>query len=258
MKNIMKNSKKNKPKLLLLIFTIFILTAFFYKPRLIYSNKYLDNFLINLGFVVKKIDIIGLKNLDKNQIIKNISYYDCLNLLCLNLKQTKQKLENIAWIESVKLNLDLPSGLRIVINEEKASFILKKEEYFSVLNFEGKVLESGPYLNLKYSNLLVLDGNGVKNNIYDLIKILDTSPELAKNITDATLISKRRWSLIYDSNIIIDLPEIEPEKAFKQISDLNKKHGLLSNKLEKIDLRLDNRMIIKMKTINKLLKESKV
>ena len=258
MKNIMATSKKNKLKLLLLTFTISLFFMFFYKPRLIYSNKYLDNFLINLGFVVKKIDIIGLKNLDKNQIIKNISYYDCLNLLCLNLKQTKQKLENIAWIESVKLNLDLPSGLRIVINEEKASFILKKEEYFSVLNFEGKVLESGPYLNLKYSNLLVLDGNGVKNNIYDLIKILDTSPELAKNITDATLISKRRWSLIYDSNIIIDLPEIEPEKAFKQISDLNKKHGLLSNKLEKIDLRLDNRMIIKMKTINKLLKESKV
>ncbi len=258
MKNIMEAIKKNKLKLLLLTFIFLIIFIFFYKPRLIYTNKYLDNFLINLGFVVKKVDIIGLENLDKQQIIKNVSYYDCLNLFCLNLKQTKRKLENIAWVKGVKLNLDIPSSLRITINEEKASFILKKEEYFSVLNFEGKVLESGQYLNLKYSNLIVLDGIGVKNNIYDLIKILDTSPVLAKSITDATLISKRRWSLIYESNIIIDLPEIEPERAFKQISDLNKKHGLLSNKLEKIDLRLDNRMIIKMKTISKLLKESKV
>ena len=89
MKNIMATSKKNKLKLLLLTFTISLFFMFFYKPRLIYSNKYLDNFLINLGFIVKKIDIIGLKSIDKQQIIKNISYYDCSNLLCLNLKQTK-------------------------------------------------------------------------------------------------------------------------------------------------------------------------
>ena len=258
MKNIMVILKANKLRLLVVTLLISILLMFVYKPRAIISYSYIDKFLINLGFVVKEINILGIENLEKNQIIQHITYYDCANLLCVNLKHTKKKLERLNWIKNAKLKFILPSIIEITVKEEKASFILKKENHFSILNFQGKVIETNNYLKVGYSDLLVLNGLDVKNNIYDLTKILDTSPTLAKSITEATFVSKRRWSLKYNSNIVIDLPEIEPEKAFKKISDLNKKYGLLSNKLEKIDLRLENRMIIKMKTNNQLLKESKI
>ena len=250
--------KANKLRLFISALTISTFLILVYKPRLIISNSYIDKFLINLGFIVQDVDVLGIENLEKKQIIHHITYGKCKNLLCINLKLTKKKLEKLNWIKSAELKFVLPSTVQVIITEEKASFILKKENDYSTLNIQGKVIETNKFLKTKYSALLVLDGQDVKNNIYDLTKILDKSPTLAKSITGATFVSKRRWSLKYKYNIIIDLPELDPEKAFKQISDLDKKHGLLSNKLERIDLRLENRMIIKLKTDNELLKESKL
>lgn len=258
MNNILIDINRNKFRSALIIFILLVIIMFVYKPRAVFDNKYIDSILIELGFSVKEIDIIGLKNVNKNQIIKRISYYDCFSLLCINLKETKKNLEQISWINSVSINLVLPSILKIKINEEHPSFVLKGESNFVILSKQGKEIEKREFLNTKFANLLILEGKEVKNNIYSLMKILDTSPVLAKDITNARLISKRRWSLKHDSNIIIDLPELKPEEAFKKISDLNKKYGLLSNKLEKIDLRINNRMIIKMKTQDNLYKESKI
>ncbi len=48
---------------------------------------------------------------------------------------------------------------------------------------------------------------------------------------------------------MIELPENNPEAAFIKINELNEKYGFLSNKLEKVDLRVKDRMIIKLKTL---------
>ena len=53
----------------------------------------------------------------------------------------------------------------------------------------------------------------------------------------------------YLKNTIIDLPESNPEKAFYKVAELDKKYGLLLNKLKKIDLRVNDRMIIQLESL---------
>ena len=74
-----------------------------------------------------------------------------------------------------------------------------------------------------YESLVVISGDNVEDKINDLRDILDTSPDLAKKITSAKLISNRRWSLVHSYLIILDLPEKNPEKAFRKLDLLNKK-----------------------------------
>ena len=72
------------------------------------------------------------------------------------------------------------------------------------------------------------------------------------------MISKRRWALIISNNITIDLPEKNPAEAFKKLDFLDKKFGFLSDKLKIIDLRVKDRMIIKLNVGDTNFKESKV
>ena len=54
------------------------------------------------------------------------------------------------------------------------------------------------------------------------------------------------------------LPEKKPEEAFKKLDSLDEKFGFLSDKLKIIDLRVKDRMIIKLNVGNFTFRESNV
>ena len=96
------------------------------------------------------------------------------------------------------------------------------------------------------------------NKIFNLLNIFSVSTVISENIKEATLVSSRRWSLKHSSNIIIELPEDNPSKAFYKIVELENKYGFLNERLKKIDLRISDRMIIQLKNKSELLKENDV
>ena len=240
-------NKKIRIAIAMLLFIT--LSVFILKPSIILNTKLVDNTLVNLGFSLKEIEIKGIQALTKDEIKNNIAFYKCNNLFCINLKETKRNLKEIGWIKNVNINLALPAKLQIVIKEETPKYIVDHQSYFRLLNSDGKIITKVDTIQEKYKEVLVLAGRKVSERINQLNSIFSHSPTLAKKITQAKLVSDRRWSLIYLSKIIIDLPEREPQIAFKKIQDMDKKYGLLSDKLTKIDLRIKDRMIIKLKTM---------
>ena len=156
------------------------------------------------------------------------------------------------------LNLIFPSELKINIYEEEPKFILDNGNFSFLINSQGKKIETIDDSKNLYKNLVIISGENVIGKINDLRDILNTSPDLAENITSAKLISNRRWSLVYSYLTTLDLPEKNPEQAFKKLDLLNKRHGILSDNLKKIDLRVKDRMIIKFNINNFSLNENQV
>ena len=231
------------------IFLILLIITFLSNPRVIFRVSSIDNFFQDLGFSLQKVEISGNQNLSKLDILKNINYKNCLNLLCLDLQKTKIKIENIGWVKNVNLKLNLPNELIIKINEEYPYFILKNEGDFYLLNKDGNKIVTLNKIEKEYHKLTILSGKNVISNLNELLAIFSASPDLAKKIKKVNYISDRRWSFVHLLNIMIELPENNPEAAFIKINELNEKYGFLSNKLEKVDLRVKDRMIIKLKTL---------
>ena len=148
--------------------------------------------------------------------------------------------------------------LKINIYEEEPKFILDNGDLAFLINSQGKKIETISYNKNLYQDLVVISGENVIAKINDLRDILNTSPDLAKKITSAKLISNRRWSLVYSYLTTLDLPENNPEQAFRKLALLNKRYGILSDRLKKIDLRVKDRMIIKFNINNFSFNESKV
>ena len=63
-----------------LLFTIFLVNIGFDK-----YSKLLNNFLINNGFIVNNIQILGIKNIPKETIIKIVNNENKSNILNINL-----------------------------------------------------------------------------------------------------------------------------------------------------------------------------
>ena len=249
--------KINTKKILFISFLCLISTILFFPEHFLKLDK-VNKLIKNLGFELNYIQVSGNKIVTKKDIIKKVVFKNCDNLFCVNLKQSKNEIEKNNWVKSAKLRYSLPSKLSIVIEEEKPMFLLKENKNISLLNLEGKKIQDIKIISKDYKDLLILSGDGVENKIFNLLNIFSVGTVISENIKEATLVSSRRWSLKHSSNIIIELPEDNPSKAFYKIVELENKYGFLNERLKKIDLRISDRMIIQLKNKSELLKEDDV
>ena len=249
MKYFRNNILKIKLKSFFLVLSVSFVLAILFKPQFFLQTKVVNFIFKDLGFELKNIDIQGNNFIKKSEIIKDIKFINCENLFCLDLKNSKKNIENNNWIKSVQLRLILPSELKIIVQEEKPYFIYKNDKKIALLNKNGDEIDRLDYINKEFKNLVILSGEGVIDNISNLLNILALNKTISEKVTEARLIANRRWSLKYLKNTIIDLPESNPEKAFFKVAELDKKYGLLLNKLKKIDLRVNDRMIIQLETL---------
>ena len=249
--------KINTKKILLISFLCLISTILFFPEHFLKLDK-VNKLIKNLGFELNYIQVSGNKTITKKDIIKKLVFKNCDNLFCVNLKQSKNEIEKNNWVKSAKLRYSLPSKLSIFIEEEKPTFLLKKNKNLTLLNLEGKKIQDIKIISKDYKDLLILSGDGVESKIFNLLNIFSVGTVISENIKEATLVSSRRWSLKHSSNIIIELPEDNPSKAFYKIVELENKYGLLDERLKKIDLRISDRMILQLKSKSELLKENDV
>ena len=248
MKYFRSNILKIKLKSFFLVLSVSFVLAILLKPQFFLQTKVVNLIFKDLGFELRNIDIQGNNFIKKSEIIKGIKFINCENLFCLDLKNSKENIEKNNWIKSVQLRLILPSQLKIIIQEEKPYFAYKNHKKIALLNKNGYEIDTVEHLNKEFKNLVVLTGEGAIDNIPNLLNILALNNTISEKVTEAKLIANRRWSLKYLENTIIDLPESNPGKAFFKIAELDKKYGLLLNKLKKIDLRVNDRMIIQLET----------
>ena len=84
------------------------------------------------------------------------------------------------------------------------------------------------------------------------IKKIDES--YISRIIVANYISKRRWNITFDDltkGVTVKLPEENLEQALTKLINLDKTSLILKRKLTIIDLRLNNKTIVKMRKDNK-------
>ena len=249
--------KINIKKILLISFLLLISIVLFFPEHLLKLEK-VNKIIKNLGFELNHIQVLGNKTVSKEDIVNKVVFRNCDNLFCVNLKQSKNEIEKNNWVKSAKLKYSLPSKLSIVIEEEKPTFLLKENKNITLLNLEGKKIQDIKIISKDYKDLLILSGDGAENKIFNLLNIFSVDTVISENIKEATLVSSRRWSLKHSSNIIIELPEDNPSKAFYKIVELESKYGFLNERLKKIDLRISDRMIIQLKNKSELLKENDI
>lgn len=249
MKYFRSNILKIKLKSFFLVLSVSFVLAILLNPQFFLQTKVVNLIFKDLGFELRNIDVQGNNFIKKSEIIKGIKFINCENLFCLDLKNSKENIEKNNWIKSVQLRLIFPSQLKIIIQEEKPYFAYKNLKKIALLNKSGHEIDRVEHLNKEFKNLVVLTGEGAVDNIPNLLNILALNNTISEKVTEAKLIANRRWSLKYLENTIIDLPESNPGKAFFKIAELDKKYGLLLNKIKKIDLRVNDRMIIQLENL---------
>ena len=213
------------------------------------TQDFVLDYIGQKGFSLGDIVVMQRGRTTKAELLEALGLKRGDNFLKINLQQLKHRIEQLPWVRDVTLRRSFfPNVLNIEIAEKEVFAIWQLNERFYPLDFDGYVIEAD-YRPVK--PILLVVGKGAAENIIpflDMIKKID--PSYLPRIKVANYISNRRWNIILDDvreGITIKLPEEETEAAWKKLIELDKIKGILKRKLTIIDLRLKDKITVKLR-----------
>ena len=222
----------NKKKIYFYIFAFLTLSTLFNQRLIIIFEN---------NFLLKNISI-QVGNLEIEKKVRSSSYYLLnKNILFISKKELQKNLKSLKFLENINVKKKYPST--IIIDAKKTELIaetyLNQKKYF--IGSNGNLILSDSISN--NSNLPSIFGK------FNIKNYLNLKNELKKSGIDNNKIIKyffhksKRWDLIYENNIIIQLPNKNLVNALNLFNDFKKKNLIKPNST--IDLRINNRITIK-------------
>jgi cell division protein FtsQ len=198
----------------------------------------------SLGFRISEISLAGQHEVSRENIITLAGITGRSSLLFLDAAKMRARLLTDPWIADATVHKFYPGRLRIGIKERKPFALWQKDGLVSLIATDGTVL--APYVAARFSSLPLLVGRGAEHAGHAFLYMLNRQPAIARQVEASVLIAERRWSLHLKNGIEVLLPENDPERALQTLGELNRAKKLLSRDIITVDLRLVDRVTVRL------------
>lgn len=190
---------------------------------------------------IKKLKILNNKYINKQKIVNTINLKN-KNFFSLNLKEISNQLLTIKEIESVKLEKQINGDIQLTVQEKQPVSIWINNNREFLIDKNGGILEIEKNF---FSDLLRVKGKNANIRVSNILKTIDTFPDIKKKVHLLEFISQYRWNLYLDKNIIVKLPYKDIEKALRFLSDLFINERLDIQRFKIIDMRVNGRIFLR-------------
>jgi len=196
------------------------------------------------GLSVQEIRIEGREFAPREALLAAIGITPGEAILDFQPAVAKQRLEQIAWVESAHVERRLPGTIVIRITERRAFAVWQRDGRFSVIDREGRVMATERLE--AFGPLPLVVGVGAERVAAPMIDLLRSAPEIADRVQAIIRVSERRWNLRLQNGADIMLPEGHEEAAITRLAELQARDRLLDRPLAAVDMRLPDRLVVRM------------
>src|SRR5215472_13217335 len=197
-----------------------------------------------LGFRIGAVSLTGASQLSREQALALAGVTPRASLLFFNAETARAGLLANPWIADAAVLKLYPDRLLITITERRAFALWQCNGRLNVIAEDGTVLQ--PFIEDRYRDLPLVVGNGAERRAKDVIGLLDRYPNIRSALRASVLVAERRWNLRLTNGMDIRLPEGDLQGALDRLVKLDREKKLLSRDLTSIDLRLPDRVTVRL------------
>jgi len=196
-----------------------------------------------LGLSVRQILVEGRARVPAQTVMTSIAISRGTPILGVDVAEARARLEQLSWIESAVVERRLPDTIFVRLVERQPLALWQHGGRFSVIDAKGVAItdDVGPFASLP-----IVVGDDAPPHAEALLLLLATEPDLQKRVTAAVRVGGRRWNLKLDNGIDVSLPEEDAASAWSRLAALDRQNKLLSRDVVAIDLRLPDRLIVRV------------
>ncbi len=200
------------------------------------------------GFVLERVRAEGQVRTPDEAILEALALNPGDAMFAMDMTVLRQRIEALPWVREAVVSRELPDTLKVWV-EERTPFARWQIGGELVLIDETAAIIAGPDLK-EFSRLPFIVGPGAPAAAVELFSVLAAEPELAARVVSAIRVGNRRWDLEFDNGMRLKLPEESkthgPAAAWRTFAEMEAEKGILSLEVMVIDLRLADRVVMKL------------
>lgn len=197
-----------------------------------------------LGLGVDKVTIAGLSVLSERDVLTTGGITPASSLPFLGAAALRERLEAAPMVRRAEIRKSYPNELAITLVEREPFALWQRNGELSVVAADGAVIDRlrDPAL----AGLPLVVGDGANLRAADYAALLAAAGPLRSKIRAGMLVSGRRWTLKMENGLDVRLPEEGAAAAVARLVRLDRDAGLLDRDVLAIDLRMPDRVVVRL------------
>lgn len=196
------------------------------------------------GFAVDHVAVAGRERTTRQAILAALGVRRGTPILAVDLGAAKTRLEALTWVDKAEIERQLPDTIFVRLVERVPLAFWQRDHKLVLIDRDGKIVPTNRLDT--FGSLIVLVGDDAPRHAVALLDMLATEPALYPHVAAAVRVGDRRWNLRLDSGIDVALPEEDPASAWHRLAALDRKDQLLERQIVAVDLRLPDRLVVRL------------
>ncbi|WP_143145684.1 cell division protein FtsQ/DivIB [Devosia enhydra] len=187
------------------------------------------------GFGINAIEISGQRLTRERDIFALLTMGNGNSTLTYDVDKARMRLEWLQAVESASVRKVYPDRLEVAIVEREPVARWRVAGVTYLVDVQGRRIGT---TDGAFGELPLVIGSGAADDAQVMIRALAQHPDLKAGIAALSRISDRRWDLIFQTGLRVQLPEQGVAQALVQLAQYQRDYRLLDRDVTVIDLRV--------------------
>ena len=196
------------------------------------------------GLTVQEVVLEGSRNTPPELVREALAVHRGDPILGFDPHAARERLELIAWVSAAHVERHLNGLIKVRITERQPFAIWQRDGRFSVIDDKGEVVSSE---NIgAFGRLPLVVGAGANRIAAPMVELMRAQPLVQERTHALVRVAERRWNLRLRNGTDVLLPDGQEAAALARLAELQGSQGLLDRPLAAIDLRLPDKLVLRL------------
>ena len=187
------------------------------------------------GFAVGEISISGQMLTRESEILAALGIAPRTSTLDFDAEAARARIAELPAIETVTIRKVYPGDVIVNVTEKVPVARWRVDGITFLVDAHGQQIGED---HGAWGDLPLVIGDGAADDAMAMIRSLEQFPDLSADIVALSRIADRRWDLIYDTGLRVQLPEFGVAQALRDLEAYQRDYALLDRDVTIIDLRI--------------------
>jgi cell division protein FtsQ len=189
------------------------------------------------GLAIGEIVISGQALTSEQQVFDALGIQPHTSTLGFDVEAARQRIAELPAVATVTVRKTYPGDVEVILTEKTPVARWAVDGITFLIDGKGEQIGEAAG---SYTDLPLVIGDGAADDALVMIRALDGFPLLQEGLVALSRIADRRWDLIYDTGLRVQLPEQGVAQAMTRLVTYQNDYQLLDRDVSIIDLRIDS------------------
>ena len=194
------------------------------------------------GLAIGEISITGQTLTSEQAIFDALGIEPHTSTVSFDVEAARQRIAELPAVAGVTVRKTYPGDVVVEITEKTPVARWRVDGITFVVDGAGEQIGED---RGAYADLPLVVGDGANDDAMVMIRALDQYPALGEDLVALSRIADRRWDLIYDTGLRVQLPELGVARALRNLAGYQADYQLLDRDVTVIDLRVDTLVAVR-------------